>query len=72
MFVKNELWRNKIWYKSPEIIRQLHAYNGIRFDTWKIINNLPCNLGVVESIKNGRSIYFLNVLKGHISNTNNQ
>ena len=72
MFVNDEMWRNKKWYKSPENNRQLHAYNVIGFDTWIIINNLPCNFSVVESIKNGRSIFSLIVLKGLISNTNNQ
>ena len=34
---------------------QLHAHNGSGFDTWIILNNLPCDKHIVDTFKNGNS-----------------
>ena len=44
--------------KITEYSFQLHAHNRRGFDTWIILNNLPCDKKVVEFIENGRE-YFL-------------
>ena len=38
---------------------QLHAHNGSGFDTWIILNNLPCDEHIVNIIKNGKGIISL-------------
>ena len=35
---------------------QLHAHNGSGFDTWIILNNLPCYKHIVDNNKNGKGI----------------
>ena len=47
---------------------QLHAHNGSGFDTWIVLNNLPCDKTIVNIIKNGKGINELKVLNGHIGN----
>ena len=45
---------------------QLYAYNGSGFDTWIVLNNLPCDKGNVNIIKNGKGIIELKVFNGYI------
>ena len=45
---------------------QLHAHNGLGFDTWMIFNNLPCDKHFVNIIKHGKGIIELKVLNGYI------
>ena len=35
---------------------QQHAHNGSAFDTWIVLNNLPCDKRTVNRIKNGKGI----------------
>ena len=35
---------------------QLHAHNGSGFDTWIVLNNLPCEKHIVDFFKNGKAI----------------
>ena len=50
----------------------MHAHNGSGFDTWIILNNLPCNKHFVDIIKNGKSIIELKVFNGLIRKNNKQ
>ena len=43
---------------------QLHANNGSGFDTWIVLNNLPCDERIVNIIKNGKIIFELKKLNG--------
>ena len=45
---------------------QLHAHNGSVFDTWILLNNLPCDKHIVDIIKHGKGIVSLRVFKGYI------
>ena len=56
--------RNKVVEKNL----QLHAHNGSGFDTWIILNNLPCDKNIVDIIKNGKSIISSRVFNGSIQN----
>ena len=58
--------------KIVEYNLQLHAHNGSGFDTWIILNNLPCNKRIVDIIKNGRGIISMKLLKGYIQNNKKQ
>ena len=52
---------------------QLHAHNGSGFDTWIILNNLPCDKHIVgDIIKNGKGIISLKVFNGYIYNGRKQ
>ena len=42
--------------KILEYNLQLHAHNGSGFDTWIVLNRLPCDKRIVNNIKNGKSI----------------
>ena len=57
--------RKTINIKIVEYNLQLHAHNGSGFDSWIILNNLPCDKYIVDIIKNGKGIMvknkFLNV-----------
>ena len=44
----------------------MHAHNGSGFDTWIILNNLPCDKHIVNIIKNGKGIISLKVFNGYI------
>ena len=47
----------KVNNKIVEYNLQLHAHNGSGFDTWIILNNLPCDRHIVgDIIKNGKGI----------------
>ena len=58
----------KVKNKIVEENLQLHANNGSSFDSWIIINNIPCDEHIVDIIKNGKSIISLRVLNGYIQN----
>ena len=50
----------------------MHAHNGNGFDTWIILNNLPCDKHIVDNIKNGKGIIELKVFNGLIHKNNKQ
>ena len=52
--------------KIVEYNLQLRAHNGSEFDTWIILNNLPCDKHFVDIIENGKSIISLRVFNGYI------
>ena len=45
---------------------QLNAHTGSGFDTWTVLNNLPCDKRIVNIIKNGKGILELKVFNGYI------
>ena len=51
---------------------QLYAHNGSGFDTWIVLNNLPCDKHIVEFIKNGKSNISLKIFNGYIYKGNKQ
>ena len=44
------------------------AHNGSGFDSWIILNNLPCDKHIVDIFKNGKRIISLRVLNGYEQN----
>ena len=63
----------KVNNKIVEYNLQLHAHNGSGFDTWVILNNLPCDRHIVgDIIKNGKGIIQLKVFNGYIYKNNKQ
>ena len=62
----------KVKNKIVEYNLQMHAHNGSGFDTWIILNNLPCDKHIVDIIKNGKGIIELKVLNGLIHKNNKQ
>ena len=63
----------KVNNKIVEYNLQLHAHNGSGFDTWIILNNLPCDKHIVgDVIKNGKGIKELKVFNGYIEKNNKQ
>ena len=45
----------------------MHAHNGSEFDTWIILNNLPCDKPIIgDIIKNGKGIISVKIFKGYI------
>ena len=58
--------KRKVKNKIGEYNLQLHAHNGSGFDTWIILNNLPCDKHIVNIIKNGKSIIEIKVFNGYI------
>ena len=44
----------------------MHAHIGKGFDTWIIINNVPCDKHIDNIIKNGKGIIELKVFNGLI------
>ena len=59
--VKNKIVENNL---------QMHAHNGSGFDTWIILNNLPCDKHIVDIIKNRKGIIELKVFNGLIHKNN--
>ena len=57
--------------KVLEYNLQLHAHNASGFDTWIVLNNLPCNKRIVITIKNGKGIIELKIFNGYIQNKTN-
>ena len=53
--LKGEEYKDKKG-KVLEYNLQLHAHNGSGFDTWIVLNNLPCDKRIVNIIKNGKGI----------------
>ena len=62
----------KVKNKVVEYNLQMHANNGSGFDTWIILNNLPCDKHIVGIIKNGIGIIELKVFNGLIQKNNKQ
>ena len=62
----------KVKNKIVEYNLQLHAHNGSGFDTWMILNNLPCDKHIVAFIKNGKGIIELKVFNGYIQKNKKQ
>ena len=56
----------KVKNKVVEYNLQMHVHNGSGFDTWIVLNNLPCDKHFVDIIKNGKSIIELKVFNGLI------
>ena len=50
----------------------MHAHNGSGFDTWIVLNNLPCDKHIVNIFKNGKGIIELKVFNGLILKNNKQ
>ena len=51
---------------------QLHAHNGSGFDTWIILNSLPCDKHFVDFIRKGKEKISSRVFIGYIQNNKNQ
>ena len=51
---------------------QVHAHNGSGFDTWVVLNNLPCDKHIVDVIKNGKGNISMRVFIGYIQNNKKQ
>ena len=65
--------RKTVNNKIVEYNLQLHAQNGSGFDTWIILNNLPCDRHIVgDIIKNGKGIIELKIFNGYIYKNNEQ
>ena len=65
--------RKTVNNKVVEYNLQMHAHNGSGFDTWIILNNLPCNKHIVgDIIKNGKGIISLKVFNGYIEKNKEQ
>ena len=62
----------KVKNKIVEYNLQMHAHNGSGFDTWIILNNLPCEKHIVDIIKNGKGIIELKVFNGLTYKNNKQ
>ena len=63
----------KVNKKIVEYNLQMHAHNGSGFDTWIILNNLPCDRHIFgDIIKNGKGIIELKVFNGMIYENNKQ
>ena len=60
--------QRKVKNKIVEYNLQLHAHKGSGFDTWIILNNLPCDKHFVDIIKNGKRIMSLKIFIGYIQN----
>ena len=50
----------------------MHAHIGSGFDTWIILNNLPCDKQIVDIFKNGKVIISLKISNGLIEKNNKQ
>ena len=60
----------KVKTKIVEYNLKMHAHNGSGFDTWIVLNTLPCHKHIVDIIKNGKSIIELKVFNGLIRQNN--
>ena len=56
----------KVKNKIVDYNLQMHAHNGSGFDTWIVLNNLPCDKHNVDIIKKGKGIIELKVFNGLI------
>ena len=65
--------RKTVNNKVAEYNLQLHAHNGSGFDTWIILNTIPCDKHIVGDIrKNGKGVISLKIFNGYIYNDKNQ
>ena len=62
----------KVKNKIVDFNLQMHAHNSSGFDTWIVLNNLPCDKHIVNIIKNGKGIIELKVFNGLIRKNNKQ
>ena len=62
----------KVKNRIVELNLQLHAHNGSGFDTWIILNNLPCDKHIVDITKNGKGIFSMENFNGYIQNIKKQ
>ena len=62
----------KVNNKIVDYNLQLHAHNGSGFDSWIILNNLPCDKHIVDIIKNGKGIISLKIFNGYIEKNKKQ
>ena len=63
----------KVNIKIVEYNLQMHAHNGSSFDSWIILNNLPCDRHIVGNIiKNGKGIISLKIFNGKIEKNKKQ
>ena len=62
----------KVKNKIVEYNIQMHAHNGSGFDTWIVLNDLPCDKHIVDIIKNGKGIIELKVFNGLVYKNNKQ
>ena len=63
----------KVNNKIVEYHLKMYAHNGSGFDTWIILNNLPCDRHIVgDSIKNGKGIISLKIFNGYIEKNKKQ
>ena len=69
--MKKEEYRDKKG-KVPEYNLQIHAHNASGFDTWIVLNNLPCDKRIVNINKNGKDILELKVFNGYIEKNKKQ
>ena len=69
--LKGEEYKDKKG-KFLECNLQLYAHNGSGFDTWIILNNLPCDKIIVNIIKNGKGILQLKIFNGYIRKNKKQ
>ena len=69
--LKREEYKDKKG-KVLEYNLQLHAHNGSGFDTWILLNNLPCDRRIVNIIKYGKGIIELKVFIGYIDKNKKQ
>ena len=71
--LKLKVEERKVNNKIVEYNLQMHAHNGSSFDTWMILNNLPCDRHIVgDIIKNGEGIIEMKVFNGLIYKNNKQ
>ena len=62
----------KVKNKIVEYNLQLHVHNRSGFDTWIVLNILPCDKHNVDIIKNGKKFIELKVFDGLIHKNNKQ
>ena len=62
----------KVKNKIVDYNLQMHAHNGSGFDSWIILNNLPCDKHIVVIIKNGKGIISLKIFNGYIEKNKKQ
>ena len=62
----------KVKKKNVDYNLQMHAHNGSGFDTWIILNNLPCDKNIVRIFKNRKGIIESKVFNGLIHKNNKQ
>ena len=62
----------KVKNKIIDFNLQMQPHNGSGFDTWIVLNNLPCDKHIVDIIKSGKGIIELKVFNGLIYKNNKQ